>query len=233
MLRIDPKWGETASSFLQRSLGEASPQLRKRYLALHFIASGETGLQAAEKVGMNRVTVSEWVQRFNEDGLEGLVPNWKGQPGRMLSDEQLEALKEAVSHHPREIGIKKGRWTAKTVVAYVKKNFGKKIHADTARNYLHLLGFSYRKPGKKFLKADPDKQQHFARDLEELESKRTPRSVTVYVDEGKIEQDALPRKGWFLKGQPAEVDSTSPGKKNAFLRRCGASPGKSDHHAAR
>ena len=90
----------------------------------------------------------------------------------------------------------------------MKKIFGIKIHHDTAREYLHLLGFSYKKPGKKLVKADPAKQEEFAKNLEELESNRTPHSVTVYVYEGKIEQDALPRKGWFLRGESAQVEKT-------------------------
>lgn len=120
--------------------------------------------------------------------------------------------------------IKKGRWSAKTVVAYVKKTFGIKIHQDTATDYLHLLGFSYKKPGKKLVKADPDKQEEFAKNLEKTENCRSPRSVTIYVDKGKIEQDALPRKGWFPKGKSAEVDSISPGKKKILFYSAVARP---------
>lgn len=224
MIKIDTKWSETNQSFLEMGLDESNPHLRKRYIALYFIASGEPCIKAAEKVDMNRVTVSNWVHQFNENGLEALIPQWKGNPGRILTDEELEALKEAVKHHPREIGIKKGRWTAKTVSAYAKKMFGVKIHQDTARNYLLLLGFSYKRPGKRLVKADPAKQEEFAKNLEQLEANRTPRAVTTYVDEGKIEQDALPRKGWFIKDQPAEVDSTSPGKKKILFYSAVARP---------
>lgn len=84
-------------------------------------------------------------------------------------------------------------------ISLCKKMFGVKIHQDTARNYLLLLGFSYKRPGKRLVKADPAKQEEFAKNLEQLEANRTPRAVTIYVDEGKIEQDALPRKGWFIK----------------------------------
>ena len=99
----------------------------------------------------------------------------------------------------------------------MKKTFGIKIHQDTARDYLHLMGFSCKKSSKKLVKADPMKQEEFAKNLEELESKRTPRGVTVYVDEGKIEQNALPWKGWFFKDQSDEVDSTSPVKGVKFF----------------
>ena len=50
-----------------------------------------------------------------------------------------------------------------------------------------------------------------------LEASRTPRGFTVDVDEGKIEQAARPRQGWFQKGVPAEIDSSSPGKKKIWF----------------
>lgn len=91
---------------------------------------------------------------------------------------------------------------------------------ETAREYLHLLGFSHKVPNKKMVKADAHKQEAFARELAALESDRSPNGVTVYVDEGQIWQEALPRKDWFLRGQRAEVESISPGKKIlSFTRR--------------
>ena len=79
-----------------------------------------------------------------------------------------------------------------TVVAYIQNSFGIKISHDTARDYLRLLGFSYKKPSKKLIKADFDKQKLFAEELEKLEDQRCSKSITVYYDIGKIEKDALP-----------------------------------------
>ncbi|MBF0524957.1 MAG: IS630 family transposase [Deltaproteobacteria bacterium] len=217
MLRIDPKWGETATSLLRKSLDESGRVIRTRLMSLHLIASGLPATKVAKKLEKNRATIASWVQQFNQEGLAGLAPRWRGRQTRLLSDPQLEALGQAVKQHPRVLGIKNGRWTAKMVVSFVKKTFRVRLHQDTARKYLHKLGLSYKVPTKKFLKADPEKQEEFAADLEELEATRCHRAVTVYVDEGKIEQDALPRKGWFLKGVPAEVESISPGKKKILF----------------
>lgn len=41
MLKIDPKWGEDAHTLLQKSLEASNPHLRRRLMALHFIASGD------------------------------------------------------------------------------------------------------------------------------------------------------------------------------------------------
>jgi transposase len=224
MLKLNPKWQETAESLLQKSLREPNARLRERLLALHFVASGEPADRVARKIGRSRYALYDWIHNFNAKGIAGIVPNWKGNPGKLLSDNQLDALKQAVKQHPRELGIKKGRWTAMTVAAYVQNSFGIKISHDTARDYLRLLGFSYKKPAKKLIKADAEKQKQFAKELEQLEDQRCGKSITVYYDEGKIEQDALPRKGWFLKDQPAQIESSSPGKKRSSSMRPSSGP---------
>lgn len=217
MLRIDPKWGEDAHTLLQKSLKAEDFHMRRRLLALHFVASGVPAKSAASRVGVDRFAVSTWVHRFNSHGLEGLKSRWSGRPGKILTDQELSELKEAVCHHPREIGLKRGRWSKAAVAAYIKKTFGKKVHPDTARKYLHLLGFGYRKPDKDLCKGDPDKQKEFAKELEKIEKTRTPRGVTVYMDQGIIYQDVLQRKGWFLKGESPKIHSTSPGKKKILF----------------
>ncbi|MCD6203059.1 MAG: winged helix-turn-helix domain-containing protein [Methanophagales archaeon] len=100
------------------------------------------------------------------------------------------------------------------MAAFVYERFGKRISIRTAIRYLHRLGFELKRARKKFKKADPEKQKRFAKDLQELEKNRSPRSVTVYVDEGQIWCDASLGRIWSPIG--AEVESTSPSKKILF-----------------
>ena len=219
MFRIDPKWGETPQSLLKKSLGAEDKHLRERLMAVSLVAGGETRTSVARKIGRHRNAITEWIRRFNERGVDGLVSGWKGNPGKILTDQELAVVNEAVSRHPRASGLTTGRWTALLVVAFVEKNFGKKIGEETAREYLHALGYRHKIPLKRLIKADPEKQKQFARKLEVLERERSPHAVTAYVDQGQIWQDALPRKGWFKKGLPAEVASSSPGKKRRSSMR--------------
>ena len=144
--------------------------------------------------------------------MDGIEPNWKGNPGTILSEEELEQLRNAVKKSPREVGFKNGRWTGRLVAAFVYERFGKRIR--TAIRYLHRLGFKLKRARKKFKKADPEKQKRFAKDPQELEKNRSPRSVTVYVDEGQTWCDASLGRIWSPIG--AEVESTSPSKKVLF-----------------
>ena len=91
---------------------------------------------------------------------------------------------------PRKVGLKTGTWTGKGVVAFIKRRFGQTISAATARRYLHRLGFRRKRPRKRFVKANPMAQQAFAQALQHREQHRALGSVTVYMDQGQIWQDA-------------------------------------------
>ena len=106
MLKVDPKWGETPASLIRRSIEASHPRLRERYLALSLIASGESGIAVAEKLGRTRQSISEWGDKFTEEGPAGLIPDFKGHAGKRLTEAELTQLKEVVRKPPREVGLK-------------------------------------------------------------------------------------------------------------------------------
>jgi transposase len=212
VIKVTPAHGETAASLLQKSLTAPQPRLRERLVALALILGGQPANHVARQLGRSRGTVEDWVRRFNAHGLAGLQPNFRGQPGTRLPPTELAQLKVIVQCPPRQVGLKTGTWTGKGVAAFVKRAFGKTISAATARRYLHQLGFGRKRPRKRFARAQPAAQRAFAQALQQMEQQREPGSVTVYMYQGQIWQDVLPRLGWFLRGHPAAVDTTSPAK---------------------
>jgi len=212
MLSVDPKWGETSESLLRRAIRASHPRERERFMALHMIASGQPGTKVAQQLGRNRNTIAGWVHLFNERGPAGLIPHFKGNPGKVLSESELNHLKEVVRKPPRQAGLKTGRWSGKFLAAYIQKVFHKKVTSWTALRYLKSLGFGKKLPRKHFKKADPESQRQFAQALPILERKRCSHSQTVWVDQGQIWCDALLRWMWCLQGEEALVDSTSPSK---------------------
>jgi transposase len=209
-VKISPHHGERSASLLRKRLTATHPRLRERLVALAFIAEGLPAKVVAPRLGRHRGTVESWVQRFNAHGLTGLLPKLRGQPGTVLSMAELTQLRDVVQRPPRRVGLQTGTWSANVVVAYVKRPFGKTISSATARRYLHQWGFRRKRPRKRFTKADPEAQQAFAQALAHIEQQREPGRVTVDMDQGHIWPDALPRLGWFARGQPAWIDSTSP-----------------------
>jgi transposase len=220
-VKISPHHGESSASLLRKSLTAPHPRLRECLVALAFIAEGLPAKVVAQHLSRNRGTVESWVQRFNAHGLTGLLPKFRGQPGTVLRTAELTPLRDVVPRPPRRVGLQTGTWSGNAVVAYVKRTFGKTISSATAWRYLHQLGFRRKRPRKRFAKADPEAPQAFAHALAPIEQPREPGSVTVYMDQGHIWPDALPRLGWCVRGQPAWIDSTSP---PSVTNACSMSP---------
>lgn len=212
------KHGETKETLTRQLLEAPHPRLRERLWAVLWIADGMTIQEVAQRLNRDRHTVGEWLTAFNVGGVAGLTPQFPGRPGKRLDEKELQELKQTVSQPPRQAGVKQGLWTGPAVRKWIGKQFGKKVSRETVRRYLQQLGLGIKRPQKHLEKADPQKQQEYAAGLQALEQQRCPHRVTVYIDQGQIWQDAWVHQGWFLRGQPAWVESCSPplGAKRRF-----------------
>ena len=78
-------------------------------------------------------------------------------------------------------------------------------------NYLHRLGFAFKRPKKRLLKADAEKREAFVVEYAALreEAGRTGARM-LFADEAHFRADAELRGKWVLRGEPALVESTSP-----------------------
>jgi transposase len=179
-IKLSPEQGENSASLLRKSVTAAHPRLRERLVALALIAEGLPAKVVAQRLGRNRGPVEYWVQCFNTHGLDGLSPGFRGQPGALLSAEELAQLHQVVQRPPRAVGLKTGTWTGKAVVAFVKRTFGKTISAATARRYLRHQGFRRKRPRTRFTTADPEAQRAFAHALQQLEHQRARECDGVY-----------------------------------------------------
>ena len=171
---VSPEHGETATTLLNKSLTAPHPRLRERLLALALIADGQSAKHVAQQLGRSRGTVENWVRRFNAQGLVGLQPTFRSQPGTRLPPAALAQLKVIVPRPPRQVGLKTGTWTGKVVAVFVRRPFGTTISAATARRYLHRMGCGRKRPRKRFGNADTEAQRAFAQALQHLEQQRRP-----------------------------------------------------------
>ena len=75
---------------------EKRAKLKERYHALSLMHEWKNCTKVANIVKKSRATVVNWVNAFNEGGLEAIVPNLPPGRSKRLSELQLEQLKEDV-----------------------------------------------------------------------------------------------------------------------------------------
>ena len=112
---------------------------------------------------------------------------------------------------PAESGIELANWNWRAVRQFVLEHFGISLSRGSCLNYLHRLGFAFKRPKKRLIKADAAKRGSFVAEYAALweEAHRSGARV-FFADEAHFRADAELRGKWVLKGEPALMDSSSP-----------------------
>ena len=128
-----------------------------------------------------------------------------------LGEGQQAALRAGVQESPAESGIELANWNWRAVRQFVLEHFGISLSRGSCLNYLHRLGFAFKRPKKRLIKADAAKRGSFVAEYAALweEAHRSGARI-FFADEAHFRADAELRGKWVLKGEPALVDSSSP-----------------------
>jgi len=112
---------------------------------------------------------------------------------------------------PQEVGIDLANWNWKVVRQFIEARLGRRLSRPTCLRYLHRLGFVFKRPKKRLLKADAARRAAFVEEYARLLAEAQATGAKIFfIDEAHFRADADLRGKWVLKGQPALVDSTSP-----------------------
>jgi len=117
----------------------------------------------------------------------------------------------AVQAAPTEVGLALANWNWKVVRQFIEARCGIRLCRSACTRYLHRLGFVYKRPKKRLLKADEAKRAVFVAEYAALLVEAQAAGAQIFfVDEAHFRADGDLRGKWVRKGQPALVDSTCP-----------------------
>ena len=120
-------------------------------------------------------------------------------------------MKEAVQLLPSASGIEMANWYWKVVRQFVSERVGVSLSRSSCLNYLHQLGFAFKRPKKRLVKANESQREAFVVEYAALRDEAECTGAKIFfADEAHFRADAELRGKWVLRGEPALVDSTSP-----------------------
>ena len=154
-------------------------------------------------LGLCAHTVGAYIHKYNEDGLENLVPVPQTGAPRMLTKEQEQLLVEVVTTKtPDEVGFPfRKNWNAIIIKEWVKNNFAVDSHSGMLY-VLHRLNLSFARPTYTLAKADPEKQEEFKQKFELSKNLLDGKlDHILFEDESMIRDYQAIEKTWFLRGQ--------------------------------
>ena len=112
---------------------------------------------------------------------------------------------------PEAAGIGMANWNWRVLREFVSGRFGISLNRSTCLNYLHRMGFAFKRPKKRLLKADAEKRESFVAEYAALMEEACQSNAKIFfADEAHFRADAELRGKWVLRGEPALVDSSSP-----------------------
>lgn len=137
----------------------------RRILALALVLEGRPRREAAVLNGMDRQTLSDWVHRYNAEGIIGLKS--RKSPGRepFLTDAQKAELRALVIRGPDPAIHKVVRWRCADLRAEVARLWSVEVHENTISAWLGELGLTRLQPRPVHPKKDPDAETTFKKTL--------------------------------------------------------------------
>ena len=112
---------------------------------------------------------------------------------------------------------------------FLSRRFVVSLNRSSCLNYLHLLGFVFKRPKKRLVKADEEKREAFVAEYAALASQAQESGEEMFfADEAHFRADAELRGKWVLRGEPALVDSSShaTARRPDTTRRCAGRPAR-------
>ena len=125
---------------------ERDGKVSLRLIAVAAVLEGSRRHVAARQGGMDRLTLCDWVHRFNTDGVEGLRDRAHGHPVRRLTVEQEAQIKAYVLKGPDPEKDRLVRWRCVDIQTYIADTFKVQFHESTVGKLLHRLGLRHCSP---------------------------------------------------------------------------------------
>lgn len=174
-------WGRTEISMLPRLLHlhpathrrlirlskeaerDGAYRVAKRLQAVVLNAEGRTSGELAAVLKAPRSRVSEWLSRYQQHGLEGLLEGYRSGRPPALTPQQRMQLSDILDSGPVSYGLDSGVWTSPMIAWVIEEEFGVHYHPGHVRKLLHGLGFSVQRPRRVLARADAAEQDRWHR----------------------------------------------------------------------
>jgi transposase len=145
-----------------QALADQEPDKRRflRLRAVILALRSHSAPEIAEALGVSRRAIQDWVARYNTKGPDGLADRPKSGRPSLLTDSQIEQLRQRIDAGPRpedDVCTLRGP----EIRAILAREFGVAYSRPAVYFLLHRLGYACLDPRSRHLKADPEAQEEF------------------------------------------------------------------------
>jgi transposase len=180
-------------------------------LVVRSIAAGHSAAQVSAWLSVVRSHVYRVVERFADDGRDGLLDRRSSNGPRVVDDAFRQEVRELLEGTPREHGFLRSTWTRELLVIVMERRGRPRVSPCTMGRVLVAIRARRGRP-KPIVKCPLSGRQKRRRlqRIRELISNRRHDEVVVYEDEIDIHLNPKLGLDWMNRGQQKLV--MTPGK---------------------
>jgi transposase len=131
--------------------------LRSRCQMILLSAEGRSPPQIAKQVRFHRRTVTRYIQRYEAEGIDGLLTRPRSGRPPKVTETYRTLLLRAVEQEPRLLGLPFSNWTTGHLSEYLAQETGIELSARQVENLLKANDWRLRRPARTVKhKQDPD-----------------------------------------------------------------------------
>src|SRR5437867_9176992 len=142
---------------------DGSYRVAKRLQAVVMNAEGYSSGEIARILKSPRSKTSEWLRRYEEAGVDGLLEGHRSGRPAELDEKQRRQLGDILDSGPAAYGLDTGIWTSPMISWVIEEEFDIDYHPGHVRKLLHRLGFSVQRPRRVLARANADQQDRWQR----------------------------------------------------------------------
>lgn len=145
-----------------------------RLYAVYQVAKGQPSRKVEDLYNTSFKQITNWVHRFEAEGLEGLRDKeGRGRKDRLTSEQKQKIALLLKKESPTKFGFNTATWTGPLLIIWIKKKFKIEYKKAQIYNIIKLLGFSYQKGKGIFPEADKDQQEQFKSTLKKTHRRKS------------------------------------------------------------
>jgi len=133
----------------------------RRLLAIAMILDGVSRADAARVAGMDRQTLRDWVHRYNQQGVDGLLSRKSPGAAGKLTEAQMSEVRQWVLDGPDPEIHKIIRWRCVDLCGEVERSFAVTVAKRTMVKWLRKWRFTRLQPRPYHPKKDAAAQEAF------------------------------------------------------------------------
>lgn len=163
LLRLHPSTYQKLIRLSKEAEKDGVYRVAKRLRAVVLNSEGHTSGELAGILQSPRSKVSEWLQHYQTDGVEGLLEGYRSGRPAQLTEKQQQQLGDILDSGPAAYGLDTGIWTSPMIAWVIEEEFGVQYHPGHVRKLLHAVGFSVQRPRRVLARADAAAQDKWHR----------------------------------------------------------------------